>query len=328
MCGIIFAKNLKDSQPVNQTIKALYIAQKDRGYNGFGFVGLSKNSIGYYRSETEKDIYDFLTANPFDEILYHHRYPTSTENTTKTAHPFKIDYNGKTFYFVHNGVINNASTLKKEHDKLALEYTSLDHKKGTFNDSEALAHCFVLALNKKKLPTNANGSASIICLQVDSKTSKAERLYYYTNGENPLKLYKDSDLFILSSETGTENVKPNKLYYYDYRTKQIKKQPTSFKVEKPSYTYYGYSGGYTSDYFNRDYRYNYQPKLDSVPLSYDELMNQLDTVELELLAKEQEIQEIAVKHPNSKKISEIEEQLFELEDEKESIQELLAKLQG
>ena len=87
MCGIIYAKNLAGKEPVNNLIKVLYQNQKDRGRDGFGFVGLDTAKITTYRATKEKGIMGFLNKNPYSEILFHHRNPTSTENTLKSTHP-------------------------------------------------------------------------------------------------------------------------------------------------------------------------------------------------------------------------------------------------
>lgn len=246
MCGIIYTKNLVDSVPVNNTVKMLYLAQKDRGYEGFGFVGMTKDVIQEYKSENEAGILKFLDKNKFDEILYHHRFPTSTKNTCKTAHPFVMEWEGKTFYFVHNGVITNAFKLEKEHIKLGIKYTSKDEKKGTFNDSEALGWDFVLTLCGKQKKSKAVGSCSFICLEVGGKEERANKLYFYTNGDSPLKMYRDAVVLTISSETGAEDVEVDVVFAFDYKSRKIAKvRGIDYKVGH--YSYYGTSlanGGY------------------------------------------------------------------------------------
>lgn len=88
MCGLIYAKNLKHNHPVNNLVKILYENQKDRGQQGFGFVGLNKKQIDTYRATDEKGIITYLNSYYYDEIIFHHRLPTSTQNTLKSTHPF------------------------------------------------------------------------------------------------------------------------------------------------------------------------------------------------------------------------------------------------
>jgi len=76
MCGIIYAKNLKDNQPVNNLIKILYQNQKSRGQLGFGFVGMNSKGIDTYRAISEKEIMQYLNDNQYSEIIFHHRNPT------------------------------------------------------------------------------------------------------------------------------------------------------------------------------------------------------------------------------------------------------------
>jgi glutamine phosphoribosylpyrophosphate amidotransferase len=117
MCGIIYAKNLIDNHPVSNLVKILYQNQKERGQQGFGFVGLNKEQISTYRATDEKGIIKYLNDYQHDEIIFHHRLPTSTSNTIKSTHPFIIDVENKRYYFMHNGIIQNADKLKEKHSK-------------------------------------------------------------------------------------------------------------------------------------------------------------------------------------------------------------------
>ena len=198
MCRIIYAKNLKDNQPVNNLVKVLYQNQKDRGQQGFGFVGLSGKLIGTYRATDEKGILKYLNEHQYDEIMFHHRFPTSTQNTIKGTHPFVIGLDDKRYYFVHNGIIQNADELKERHSRRGIVYSS---EEGTgFNDSEALAWEFCLWLKDKQEKVEALGSVAFVCLEVDKRTNRAQKLYFYRNDAVPLKIYKDETLLLLASE--------------------------------------------------------------------------------------------------------------------------------
>lgn len=238
MCGIISAKNLIDDKPVNNLVKFLYFNQKSRGIDGFGFIGLNKQRLDTYRALDEPGFLEFLDRYQYDELILHHRLPTSTENTLNTTHPFVIAYQAKKYYFIHNGVITNSQKLKARHELQGISYAS-QQKDKSFNDSETLAWEFVLWLNNKQKSIQAQGSAAFICLETDKMTNKALRLYFSRNSGSPLRAYLDNTLLVLTSEGnwGGE-VKTNRLYYFDYQTKQIIKGK-KLNIEP----------GYTSSYY-------------------------------------------------------------------------------
>lgn len=229
MCGIIYAKNLKGNEPVNNLIKILYQNQKNRGQQGFGFVGMNSKSINTYRAINEKEIMGYLNAKRYSEVLFHHRYPTSTQNTLKSTHPFIINLNGKRYYFVHNGIVQNDTELQEEHRKRKITYKSEDL--GLFNDSEALAWDFCLWLNGKQTDIQAKGTVAFICLETDEK-NRAVKLYFYRNAEAPLRVYRDNELLVISSEGNYPPVKENCLYCWDYQIGQVLKMG-ELKIDCP-----------------------------------------------------------------------------------------------
>ena len=221
MCGIISAKNLKDSHPVNELVKIYYQNQKGRGQQGFGFIGLSKERIDTYRATNERGIMKYLNQYQYDEIIFHHRMPTSTQNTLKGTHPFITEMAGKRYYFMHNGHIQNAEELKQRHSKRGIAYSSIG--KDGFNDSEALAWDFCLWLNNQQAKVEAEGSVAFACLEVSKETSRAERLYFYRNSGAQLRIYRDKTLFLLASEGSYPLIRENRLYFWDYQEGQIKR---------------------------------------------------------------------------------------------------------
>jgi len=238
MCGIIYAKNLKDAHPVNDLVKILYENQKERGQQGFGFVGLNKERIGTYRATDERDIMKYLNQYCYDEIIFHHRLPTSTWNTLKSTHPFVVEIADRGYYFVHNGIIQNADELKERHAKKGIAYSSVEGD--SFNDSEALAWDLCLWLSNRQQEVAAKGSVAFACLAVRKKTNRAEKLYFYRNSGAQLKLYKDKTLLLLASEGNYASVKENQLYFWDYQKRQIRRDrfldircPVSFSFNQP-----------------------------------------------------------------------------------------------
>jgi len=235
MCGIIYAKNLTGNEPVNNIIKILYQNQKSRGQQGFGFVGMNAESIDTYRAITEKEILGHLNAKGYDEMLFHHRYPTSTKNTIKSTHPFIIRLNRKKYYFVHNGIIQNDTELQERHSKRKIAYKSQDE--GLFNDSEALAWDFCLWLNGKQSEMQARGTVAFICLETDDK-NKAIKLYFYRNVDAPLRVYRDESLLVISSEGNYPSLKENCLCCWDYESGQVLKVAELNIASLPLYEVY------------------------------------------------------------------------------------------
>ncbi len=217
---LIHAKNLTGSEAVNNIIKILYENQKGRGQEGFGFVGLNASSVDTYRALKESGIIGYLNENPYSEILFHHRNPTSTQNCLKSTHPFKVRVSGKTYYFAHNGIIQNCEELWAEHKKQGIAYESAEQ--GFFNDSEALAWDFCLWLNKGQEAMKAKGPVAFVCLETNGQ-NRAVKLYFYRNSEAPLRVYRDKALLVISSEGGYPLLKENRLYFWDYEKRQILK---------------------------------------------------------------------------------------------------------
>jgi len=237
MCGIIYAKNLKGKEPVNNLIKILYQNQKDRGKEGFGFVGMRAEKIDTYRATQEKGIMGFLNENPYNEILFHHRNPTSTKNTLKSAHPFLIQLDRKSYYFIHNGIVQNADELQKEHKERNIAYGS--QEQGGFNDSEALAWDFCLWINERQERMIARGPVAFICLETD-ENNRAVKLYFYRNELVPLRLYMDGKLLVISSEGGYPALKEDTLYFWDYERRRVLKKGSLKIASKSVYDFYMY----------------------------------------------------------------------------------------
>ena len=253
MCGIIHIKR-KNGILANKSVIKRYNKQKTRGTEGFGFIELKDGKVvGGKRAEDEKDILEALEKSEADEILFHHRTPTSTPNFIESTHPIVVKHKSLkyNYYVVHNGIISNDEDLKKIHQKEHFNYTTAIKKqwitKGNtysseiFNDSEALAIDFAKAIESGK-PLESKGSIATIALQVDKKTKRAIALYYGRNSGNPLKVELGKDLFGISSESGKE-LKVDILYRYDYATGDITEE------SKPigQFTYSGYGYGADDD---------------------------------------------------------------------------------
>ena len=193
----------------------------------------------------KKGIIKYFNEYQYDEILFHHRLPTSTPNTLKTTHPFVCEIDSKKYYFIHNGVIQNADKLKKQHEKKGIAYSS--EKNGNFNDSEALAWDFCLWLNKKQKNIEAKGSVAFICLETDKQTNQAEKLYFYRNNASPLQIYKDKTLFLIASEGNYASVKKNWVYFWDYQKRQVRKDKF-LEIQSPElFSLYNYDYAFVDE---------------------------------------------------------------------------------
>jgi predicted glutamine amidotransferase len=211
-------------------MEKMYDNQKGRGRDGFGFVEVLDDEVNVKRFVFEQDFLDELKRSKSNHILCHHRIPTSTSNNTKSNHPIVLDDDGykHNYYFIHNGNINNAKELREEHEKMGLKYTT--DSGDQFTDSEALAHEIALiaeGINEPK-DFNAKGGLAFIMIQTD-KCDNPVALYFGRNYNNPIKIYQTKDSLTLRSEGDTgEIVDTNKLFRYDYKTKETTMQEVNF----------------------------------------------------------------------------------------------------
>ncbi len=243
MCGIVYAHDFTGA-PVNNGILQQFDNQKHRGRQGFGlFDGQEMNMV---REKTEDKILNWLCKYDSNLILFHHRFPTSTVNVKRAAHPFSTkDYFDTQYIMVHNGVISNPQELKREHEKLGIKYNTV-LKDRSFNDSEALLWDFALTMEGKQTELKATGTIAFICLE--EKDGKLTNMYFGRNDGNPLKLFKDKKGIALSSEGNGDAITPNQLYTYNYDNNSIVQK--HFNVPRWKYVggnYSGFKSGLASD---------------------------------------------------------------------------------
>ena len=226
MCGIVYVQR-KDNKPAHKQVLKRYKAQKTRGTDGYGYIGIKQSGriTDTHRFMFEHAMSTKLLDTKLSTVLFHHRYPTSTPNVPEAAHPIRVTHDELKYdyYVVHNGVINNDEVLKEKHEKLGYKYTTqlscqLRTRKGQvyddgilWNDSEAFA--IELARNIEGITgqCEARGSIAYIVLQVDKQTQVAQALYYGTNGGNPLTLEVHKDFIAIASE-GAEAINNNVCY--------------------------------------------------------------------------------------------------------------------
>lgn len=231
--------------------------QRNRGTQGFGlFDGMKQNLV---RAANENKILKWLVNYDSDLIMFHHRFPTSTINVKRAAHPFSTKkYFGDTQYIlVHNGSVSNSKELKPKHEKLGIKYQS-QLQDGTFNDSESLLWDFALTMEGKQDELKAYGGIAFICMKLVK--GKLEKLYFARNYSKPLTMRYTKKGLELSSEGEGESIKEHTLHTFNYELKRLTKRnfqiPSwNYEYKTPVYTNpHTYSGacGYGGYDYDRD----------------------------------------------------------------------------
>lgn len=235
MCGIIYVKR-EDGIPANRMVEKRYQAQKTRGKEGFGYVSLENGVIkDYFRSSEEIDILEALETDPSTEILFHHRFPTSTENYAEAAHPIKIVHESLEYdyYMVHNGVISNDKELKEEFSAIGYKYsTELTYSVFSWakkllsvykwNDSESLGIDLALAIESGQTKIKSKGSIAFIMIQTEKGSANAKSMFFGRNDSNPLKIDFISKCYLALTSAGNgKDVDPHTLFKLDYSTGEI-----------------------------------------------------------------------------------------------------------
>ncbi len=309
MCGIFYVKRFDGSQ-ANKMVAKRYQSQKTRGSDGFGFVALEGGMIKeYLRVMTEEKILEALDNQKATEILFHHRFPTSTPNFPETAHPIRVSHQSlkHDYYLIHNGIITNDTDLKEEHEAMGYKYTTelmkkWRSKKNTikqvryWNDSESLAIEMAMAIDMEKDSIPVKGSIAFICLQVAKNSRKASKLFFGRNAGNPLKMEVQRGKFIaLASEGQGKMIETDKLYSFDYATHGV--DVKEFEVGKVTVDYrnydsYGFNGGAHHTTFDE---YDFEDEILDLEIERDDLKKRLrkeTLTEFDRVAIEEQLMEI------------------------------------
>lgn len=239
MCGILYAQNLKGTEPINNKIAEMYEDQSTRGTSGFGIAMIEmkrviqKNgtianrpnenrNITVYRSTGENDFLINLKPfiHPASLIMAHHRQPTSSQNRTDQTHPILVA-NGSLKYeylMIHNGIIINYHELRKIHEELGFLYGTATERKTVygygkeFNDSECLAIELARYLEQQTDKINTEGSAAFVMLRLDKKTQQPLQLFFGRNGGNPLRFGRNNNQLLIASEIIGNEIEENVLH--------------------------------------------------------------------------------------------------------------------
>jgi glucosamine 6-phosphate synthetase-like amidotransferase/phosphosugar isomerase protein len=305
---------------VNKRLTKRYQKQRSRGSDGFGFVAFTDKKIThYYRHHAEAATLKTLKKIRDTHVLFHHRYPTSTENVKEAAHPIKVEHKElqHTYYVVHNGVISNPGTLKSKHEKLGYSYTTTLKTQyvtanGTvylgdtkFNDSEALAIELVRNL-EKGTRIEAKGTAAFIVLQVTKDNKHVKALYYGNNGGNPLTADHNKKALTLASEGGSEVVPAMLWHRYDYATHKI----ATFTLDMARYE--------PTTYYTSPYGYNFNYEDDYTPVKSSKKETNSKTYLEEANKLEQELAELNASIQIAETLKE-EEELEDLQEQREAL---------
>ena len=246
MCGIVYSKDFNDKPVVNTIIKR-YKDQRGRGSQGFGFFVPQKNRLTHNTKEGR--ILNLLQREVGSEILFHHRYPTSTGNVRNACHPFSTkDVFENNYVIVHNGVLRNEHELKRDHEKLGIKYIS-EQDDGRFNDSEAMAYDVASYLEGKQDSIKSSGSIAFIAIRLD-KSGKPRALFFGRNSSSStLKMKKTENSLTLSSEGEGTMIEADQLYCFVYDTKELSKRyckiPGGYIWKQYNHSpssYYGHKG--------------------------------------------------------------------------------------
>lgn len=234
-------KNNFKGKAVNDDIVEQFQAQRSRGTNGFGLYDRDFNHL--VKATKERKILGWLRHHPSSEVLFHHRWPTSTSNVKSSAHPFSTkDFFSTTYILAHNGHIKNSHALHAKHKELGIVYSSLQNN-GTFNDSEALLWDVALYLEGKQKELTAEGGIAFICIANNAKDPSKHRLYFARN-DNPLRLLKTNEGIMVSSEGAGIPIAADQLYSFNYKTRELTQKPLEIPdgyVAPVSYSPVGYA---------------------------------------------------------------------------------------
>lgn len=261
MCGLIAVIKRNYKKHTGSKVINYYESQKKRGSEGFGYIAIKDNKIvRVVRSKNDKDIKKFLNDEKADHILFHHRKPTSTENTLGTTHPILVSHPELEFdyYFAHNGIIRNTSYLKKEHEKLGYHYntehsekTYVEYTNGTkeivessalvHNDSESLAIELARYIEGKSKTINAIGAMAFWGVSFDKATKEVGEIFFGKNYGREFGIDDTNKFCSLVSESGA-SIKEMKLFSFKLDDKfNFQEIPLPVNEDKKEVQVYNYN---------------------------------------------------------------------------------------
>lgn len=213
MCGIIGVRIEEWDNNIIKKMYEIFLDQKNRGIKGAGISVSGKNTFRRFRSISPFRIFNAYNMDLWkgiekgDSVLFHHRFPTSTDNEVKLNHP--ISNEDDTIHLIHNGIINNDKELRKQLEKKGHVFECVDGK-GKITDSEVILHCFEDGMLKNKndvvkaikyMHEKVSGCMAIAI------NIKGDNNIYLFRWSNPLKVFEDKQKNIYFSSTLDETDK-------------------------------------------------------------------------------------------------------------------------
>lgn len=263
MCGIVYELNTK-GYDVTKHVLDTFNAQRLRGTTSFGFYLPLKDRMVHNVHERRTKTLLKRTKGHNSEVLFHHRFATSTPDVRNACHPFSTkQYFGDNQYIgVHNGIIWNDYEIETEHKKLGIKYISTQPDK-SFNDSEALLYDLARYFEGQTEKITARGSVAFVVIK--RVKGKKKSVLFGRNYQSPLMMLVKKNSLTLSSEGKGKPIEVNTLYEYDYKTRKITTKPMELPTPYTSITYssgttygndyHGYRGEINDDdenYYNYD----------------------------------------------------------------------------
>lgn len=252
MCGLVAVLS-KKGRPAGQYAFDLYKKQATRGRQGYGYLAIHDNKlVGVHRSKDEAGIRSLLNKEKAEMIMFHHRFPTSTSNTVGTTHPMFVSHDEleHDYYFAHNGIISNASELKKKHNELGYQYRTeykefeiaeylngdiepLSVVKSKFNDSESLAIELARHLEGLTEDLQTKGPIAFWGVALEKGTKNVVKTFFGKNKGRDLCCITNKKWFAVTSESGYD-IEDMIINVMDMNTYDIELKPFLVDEAKPT----------------------------------------------------------------------------------------------
>ena len=196
MCGIVGYLGEKDTKEILLSgLKEL----EYRGYDSAGIAVLQDGNFNSYKAvgklvNLEEKTKDFVT-DKFAAGIGHTRWATHGKPTELNAHP----HVGQSSYVVHNGIIENYATLKKELTSEGVKFLSQ-------TDTEVIVHQFEKNLKKSdsafeaftKTVSELEGAYAILLVT----KSEDKTIFFAKNGSPMLVgINEENEKYFASSDT-------------------------------------------------------------------------------------------------------------------------------
>ena len=242
MCGII---GITSNKPVSSTIISSLRKLEYRGYDSAGIATLSNGLINEIKSEGRVEN---LEKNPLIKNMLgavgigHVRWATHGVPNTVNAHP----HSSETVSVVHNGIIENSTTLKKY-------LINKGHKFKSQTDTEVIVHLITEYLKENNLKNSilkmlkqlqGSFALGIIFKDQPDLIVGARRGSPLAVGYGPNENYLGSDSYALKSMTNKISylndgefciVKKNQVEFFDENGKKVNKKVLELSSSEENY---------------------------------------------------------------------------------------------